>query len=153
MTSSDTEAIVHATGFITGIVLYAMLAVMTLRSQTRSSVARDESPHALPSLADRIPLVTAILGIIWNAGGLIIYGGRDIGAPPPSPSFVALAFAALGFLPAVMVHAAIGRASRRAPCLTGAVYALSSTAAILQFVNALARGPAPYPPALILLTA
>ncbi|MES2180144.1 MAG: histidine kinase [Gemmatimonadota bacterium] len=153
MTSSDIAAIVHATGFITGIVLYAMLAVMTLRGRMVSASARSlGTQYAFSSLGDRIPLITAVLGIVWNAGGLVIYGGRDIGATPPSPIFVALAFGALGFLPAVVVHAASGHASRYARWLTGSVYALSSSGAIVQLFIASTRGIAPYRPALILLT-
>jgi signal transduction histidine kinase len=153
MTSSDIATIVHATGFITGIALYAMLAVMTLRARTVSIAARsDGSRVALSSLGDRIPLVTALLGIIWNAGGLVIYGGRDIGAAPPSPYLVAVAFAALGFLPAVVVHAAAGHASRRARWLTTAAYALSFTGAAMQVGTAISSGIAPYRPALVLLT-
>jgi len=153
MTSSDIATIVHATGFITGIALYAMLAVMTLRARTVNIAARSDGSHvALSSLGDRIPLVTALLGIIWNAGGLVIYGGRDIGATPPSPFFVALAFAALGFLPAVVVHAAAGHASRRARWLTSAAYALSLSGAVMQVGTAIASGVAPYRPALLLLT-
>jgi signal transduction histidine kinase len=153
MTSSDIAAIVHGTGFITGIVLYAMLAVMTLRARTESVAARSEGLHqAVSSLGDNIPLVAALLGIVWNAGGLVIYGGRDIGAAPPSPFFAALAFGALGFLPAVVVHAAASHALHRARWLTGAAYALSSTAAAMQIFVALARGVAPYRPALLLLT-
>lgn len=153
MTSSDIAAIVHATGFITGIVLYAMLAVMTLRSRTGNVAPRPNGNHyAFSSLGDRIPLVTAVLGIVWNAGGLVIYGGRDIGATPPPAHFVALAFGALGFLPAVVVHAAAGHASRHARWLTGAAYALSTTGAVIQIVEASMRGTAPYAPALVLLT-
>jgi signal transduction histidine kinase len=153
MTSSDIAAIVHGTGFITGIVLYAMLAVMTFRARNESVAARSQGLHqTVSSLGDNIPLVAALLGIVWNAGGLVIYGGRDIGAAPPSPFFAALAFGALGFLPAVVVHAAASHALHRARWLTGAAYALSSTAATMQIFVALARGVAPYRPALLLLT-
>ncbi len=78
-------------------------------------------------------------------------GGR------PSPAIVAVAFAALGFLPAVVVHALFdGRetgASRSVGrAVIGTSYALSAIAAILHFVAA-ARGLAvPSRPALWLLT-
>jgi signal transduction histidine kinase len=153
MTTSDIAAIVHGIGFITGIVLYTMLAVMTLRARTDSLAARSQGLHrAVSSLGDNIPLVAALLGVVWNAGGLVIYGGRDVGAASPSPFFVALAFAALGFLPAVVVHAAASHAIHRARWLTGAAYALSSTGAAMQIFAALDRGVAPSRPALMLLT-
>ena len=50
--------------------------------------------------------LVAALGILWNAGALVIYGLRDFGIGEPPAGLVALSFAALGFLPAVMVHAA-----------------------------------------------
>jgi two-component system LytT family sensor kinase len=154
MKSSDIATIVHVIGFITGIVLYAMLAAMALRDRTMGvdGSSRDKLRKRL-TLGDRIPLATAILGIIWNVGGLVIYGGRDIGAPPPSPLLVAFAFAALGFLPAVVVHAAAGQLSRHGRWLSWTVFALSTTGAVMQIGAAALRGIAPYPLALVLLTA
>ncbi|MBL8960678.1 MAG: hypothetical protein JNJ98_12565, partial [Gemmatimonadetes bacterium] len=87
--------LIHLTGFATGIVLYTMLLVMTSR------------PSALPrARAGGISLPTAAagLGLVWNAGALVLYGLRDFGLGQPAGWLVAASFAALGFLPAVVVH-------------------------------------------------
>ena len=121
-------ALVHLLGFLAGIVLYAMLGVMTLRSG-RSGRA-----------GDRIPLVTACLGLLWNAGALVIYGTRDLGGAPNS-WFEAAAFAAPGFLPAVVVHSSLqARERTSAQLLIAAAYVLSAAGALLQFVAAFAHG-------------
>ena len=75
VSSTDLTALVHLAGFTTGIVLYAMLAVMTLRHSARD--------RAIDSI-NRIPLAAALLGLVWNVGALAIYAQRDfgIGTPP-----------------------------------------------------------------------
>lgn len=154
MTQNDVATLVHVTGFTTGIVLYGMLAVMMLRLR-RPKVGTGlvtASGTAVNAWGDRIPLATALLGLVWNVGGLVIYGGRDIGAAAPAPLFTAVAFVALGFLPAVVVHAASGYASAWARSLTRSAYALSAAAALLQLYSAVADGVAPSRAALILLT-
>jgi len=133
MTSNDTTTLVHLVGFIAGVALYAMLAVMTVRDRRGS--------------ADRIPLATALLGLVWNSVALVIYGLHDFGLPTPIPPvwpwIVALAFSALGFLPAVVVHSAVQSAVRGAgaPILVRVAYSVSAIAAALQFVDA-GRGAA-----------
>jgi len=143
VSSSDLTALVHLAGFTTGIVLYAMLAVMTLRHS-----ANDRTGDSI----NRIPLAAALLGLLWNIGALAIYAQRDFGMGTPPRAMIALAFAALGFLPAVVVDSAvrpISRPSHRA--LVGGAYTLSIVAAVLQAVGAL-RGDAPSRPALVTLT-
>ena len=121
-----------------------MLGVMTLRSAPGS-------PHGRSS--DRIPLATSCLGLLWNAGALVIYGTRDLGGAP-NAWFEAVAFAALGFLPAVVVHSSLqAQARRSARVLIAAAYALSSAGALLQLHSALAHEAIPSAPALTLLTA
>jgi hypothetical protein len=140
---TDLTALVHLAGFTTGIVLYAMLAVMTLRHG-----ATDRTGDSI----NRIPLAAALLGLLWNVGALAIFAQRDFGMGTPSRAMIALAFAALGFLPAVVVDSAtrpITKASQRV--LVIASYALSIVAAVLQAVGAL-RGDAPSRAALITLT-
>ncbi|MGI8508602.1 MAG: histidine kinase [Gemmatimonadaceae bacterium] len=156
MTQNDVATLVHVTGFTTGIVLYGMLAAMMLRLRIPKEVDTGfaaASGVAGSAWGDRIPLATALLGLVWNVGGLVIYGGRDIGAATPAPLFTAIAFAALGFLPAVVVHAASGDAAPWARLLTRSAYALSATGALLQLYSAAADGVAPSRVALILLSA
>jgi len=147
MSQSDLATLVHAAGFVTGIALYAMLGVMVLRER-----ATDR-----PAAGDRIPLATALLGVLWNVGALALYGPRDLGVAHafragPLLAMGTVAFSALGFLPAVVVHAALqGGKQRERRLLTSAAYLVSAFAAGAQVWGAMADGIVPYPPALRLL--
>ena len=147
--SSDLTILVHLVGFLTGIVLYAMLGVMTLRTRAARSRAQGSATGT-----DRIPLATAALGLVWNCGALVIYGVQDLGLIGPQAWTIALAFSALGFLPAVVVHSAVQslRQLRRTRGLVIAAYALSGAAAALQCYAAAAGQPLPYRPAMLGLT-
>jgi two-component system LytT family sensor kinase len=141
---NSSAALVHLLGFLAGIVLYAMLGVMTLRSGRGPVNGR---------AYDRIPLATSCLGLLWNAGALVIYGTRDLGGAP-NAWFEAAAFAALGFLPAVVVHSSLQALERRsARILIAAAYALSAAGALLQLRAAFAHQDIPSPLALTMLTA
>jgi histidine kinase/histidine kinase/DNA gyrase B/HSP90-like ATPase len=143
VSSTDLTALVHLAGFTTGIVLYAMLAVMTLRHS-----AGDRAGDSI----NRIPLAAALLGLVWNVGALAIYAQRDFGVGTPPRALSAAAFAALGFLPAVVVDSATRPiTSARHRTLVIGSYALSMVAGILQAMGAL-RGDAPSRLALVTLT-
>jgi two-component system LytT family sensor kinase len=145
---SQVARLLHLAGFGTGLALYAMLGVMVLRSA-----------RAPGGRADRIPLATAVLGVLWNVGALALYGLRDLGlavAPGASTVLLALgtaAFCALGLLPAVVVHAALlGAAPRVRHAITGAAYAISAGGAALLVEGAVVGGLVPARAALLLLT-
>lgn len=142
----DAVSLLHLVGFLTGIVLYAMLAAMCVRTLPVRALANGH--------ADRIPIVTAVLGLVWNSGALVIYGFQDFGMRAPSPWLGAIAFSALGFLPAVVVHSALqaGDWRRATRLLTAATYTLSGIASAMQFGTALRGTPTPSRPALITLT-
>lgn len=53
---------------------------------------------------DRLPLLTALLGLAWNLGAVAAHVMRSFADVRPFPSLVAAAFTALGFLPAAVVH-------------------------------------------------
>src|SRR5580704_5388557 len=145
MTPNDTTTLVHLVGFLAGVALYAMLAVMTVRAGRRAG-------------ADRIPLATALLGLVWNSVALVIYGLHDFGLPAPIPHawpwVVALAFGAVGFLPAVVVHSAVQSAGRRrgGAALVASAYSLSTVAGALQLIDAERGGALPSRAALVTLT-
>lgn len=143
---NSSAALVHLLGFLAGIVLYAMLGVMTLRSGRSGGVPGSRT-------VDRIPLATSGLGLLWNAGALVIYGTRDLGGAP-NAWFEAAAFAALGFLPAVVVHSSLqGQERRSARMLVSAAYALSAAGALLQLRAAFVHEEIPSSLALTMLTA
>jgi len=147
---SNASRIVDLLGFLTGTVLYLMLVAMVWRER-----AGEGKP--LFSRRGRLPLLTGLCGVVWNVGAMAAFGiGAASGVEPPA-LVVALAFGALGFLPAVVVHSLLeGRetaAERRTirPAIAGA-YALSAVATALQFLAAIEGQRMPSRPALWLLT-
>jgi two-component sensor histidine kinase len=146
MSARDLTAIVHLAGFTTGIILYLMLGVMTRRRLAYVAAPAD------PRDVDRVPLVAALLGVIWNAGAMFVYAARDFRIAPPLPWVGAVSYTALGFLPATVVHSALNRSSSRRLRWTIAVaYAGSSVAGVLNLFAA-SRGDLLSPVGLLLLT-
>ena len=152
MTARDLTALVHLVGFTTGIILYAMLGVMT-RRRLSHVVASSE-----PAILDRIPLAAALLGVVWNVGAMVIYAVRDFGIAYPLPWVAAISYAALGFLPAVVVHSALRRSRRRRYGWWLAIaYGASTIAGVMQGLGAAsgeggAGGDTPSRLGLVLLT-
>ena len=146
MNARDLTALVHLVGFTTGVVLYAMLGVMTRRRLSyvvAPSDARD---------ADRIPLATAVLGIVWNVGAMLVFAARDFDIAYSSPWVAAVSYAALGFLPAVVVHSTLRRSNpAKHRWYVGTAYAGSAAAAVLHLVAA-AHDATPSSFGLLLLT-
>ena len=145
-----TGQIVDVLGFLTGVVLYVMLVVM---------VWRERAAEGRPFLASRgrLPLLTGLAGLVWNVGALLSFGPRIVAGSAPNPVIVAIAFSALGYLPAVVVHALLeGRETAAGRTATSAViataYGLSLTAAVLHITAALNGQVVPSRPALWLLT-
>jgi hypothetical protein len=86
-------------------------------------------------------LLAAVLGLIWNAAALVVFGAHDFGLGELSPWYTALAYSALGFLPAVVVDAATRTPQRRAGPRPLAIFAygLSALGGILQAVAVVRR--------------
>jgi two-component system, LytTR family, sensor kinase len=100
-TPGEAVALAHLLGFSTSMALYAMLAVMTLRNR---EIVHGRRSTTLGNGA--LALATAILGLIWNTGALLSFAARDLGVGA-SPALVdAIAYSALGILPAVVIHSA-----------------------------------------------
>lgn len=129
MNARDLTTLVHLVGFATGIILYTMLGVMTRRRLSYVASPRDRASD------DRVPLATAALGVTWNGGAMLVYAARDFGVGHPLPWVAAIAYTALGFLPAVVVHSTLRRTRR--PHLTwllGLAYAASGVAGCCTFL-------------------
>jgi two-component system LytT family sensor kinase len=142
MPPHNVAALVHLVGFLTGAALYGMLFALVLRKRVGD---------------DRLPHVTAILGLIWNVIGLAAFGIRDFGGGDPSPFLIATAYSALGFLPAVVVHSVLrsqseARHRRTAAAIVGASYTVSTVAETMMFWVASHGGPVPSTNALQVLT-
>jgi signal transduction histidine kinase len=151
MSPKEIAALVNFLGFVTGAVLYAMLLAMVVRTPGRSSGRMREAA------TDRPLLATALLGLSWNIGALVLYGLRDFDLGAPSPLLAAAAFTALGFLPAVVVDSALwvrmtGERRRGARWIMIAAYGLSTIASGMHFYGALTSGAAPSAAALRALT-
>jgi two-component system LytT family sensor kinase len=121
MPPHNVAALVHLVGFLTGAALYGMLFALVVRRR----------------VDDRLPLVTAVLGLIWNLTGLAAYGVRDFAGHEPHPFLIATAYSALGFLPAVVVHSVLRSQARRvATTFIFLAYAVSTIAETLMFWSA-----------------
>jgi len=129
---------VHLAGFVTGIALYGMLLVMTARFSAGSAEAQDPEAHRI-GLHGLMPYGVAVLGLVWNVIALVFYASSDFGFGYPNPWLGAVGFAALGFLPAVVVHSAVRQSQFRiGGWLTGLAYALSTMGGAFQFYSAAA---------------
>ena len=82
--------------------------------------------------ATRLPLAAGVLGLIWNLGSLGMFGLPEMGFDKPPEVFHALAYAAIAFLPAAVVHSILIRRQekRSARWLIAAAYLLSGIAAL-----------------------
>ncbi len=155
MTPHNIAALVNLLGFITGATLYAMLLAMILRAA--NPLSNPASDQRATLLTERLLLATALLGLLWNLGALVIYGVRDWGVGESSPWFESAVFSALGFLPAVVVHSVLrageGLARRAgARVITTIAYSLSVFASLLHFYSAASGDETPSTTALRALT-
>ncbi len=144
-----TIALANLLGFLTGIALFATLLRMALPPVTGwRGVTQCFRRDPLPFLAGGF-------GLAWNAGALCVYGLRDLGSRPALPVLEAVAYSALGFLPAAVVHAARRDegGTGRPPWETVAAYLLSAVAAGGHVGAAVLGMRTPAPAALWLLTA
>jgi hypothetical protein len=146
MNARDLTTLVHLLGFMTGIVLYAMLGVMTRRRLANVVATGDAGGE------DRVSLSAAALGVVWNIGAMVVFASRDFGFDAPLAWVAAIAYSALGFLPAVVVHSTLRRSKRGdSRLILSAAYGASAIAASMHCVDAV-RGETPSPSGLLLLT-
>jgi len=159
MTRFDIAALTNVLGWTLGFALYAMLFVVALRS-----VRTVNGKHgARFGGFDMLPLATAVLGLVWNAGALVTQGLPALGIEAMGSAGTVLleaaSLSALGFLPAVVVHSVMTpplrreRRPMRARWLTAAAYALSSVAAVMHFARLFGAGDSTSKSALYILTA
>jgi two-component system LytT family sensor kinase len=151
MAPSNAALLVNVTGFIAGTVLYAMLFAMVVRP-----AAAKGGPETRRSI-DGLLLVTALLGLTWNLEAFLSSGLREFGVPPLPPLAQSVAVAALGLLPAVVVHsvlrAGVSRLTSPAALVMVLIaYSLGGCAAIVQVGSALQGSPIPAPVGLRMLT-
>lgn len=129
MTNTAVGLLAHPIGFITGAILYAMILVLQAPGKSVSQNVNNARETPLR----RLSLWTALLGLLWNAGGLASFL-----LPAASPGWLhhllqVTALSALGFLPAVVVHSFLQsgmrrRIGRNRRVLLAGAYALSTGA-------------------------
>lgn len=134
-------ALVNLVGFVAGLALYAMLLVMSLQARHELRVSGASPGAALATGAsDGLWIVTGLLGLVWNVGAIVFYGLADLGLDERPIWVVVSAFAALGLLPAVVVHSVLrqwhpaGRGPARALILGG--YAVGAAGVVLHVAGA-----------------
>jgi two-component system LytT family sensor kinase len=140
--------LLNVVGLTMGVALYAMLFVMVVRSG---------STPAASGHVDRLLLVTAVLGLVWNICALPAYDLLKVGLEGPLPLLSAIGFSALGLLPAVVVHSVLRGERQRVegPTKQAALvvaYAVSGIAVFLHLHNAWTGAMVPSAPAMRLLT-
>lgn len=111
--------LLNLVGFITGAALCAMLLGLVHRG--RASADR----------SDRLPFLTALLGLVWNLGELGDYVLSRTGSTGPESWLSGLSFTALATLAAVVVHS-VARDVRGGRSLIGVAYGCSAAAIVLQ---------------------
>jgi two-component system, LytTR family, sensor kinase len=144
--------LLNLVGLSTGVALYAMLLAMVMRAGHEPHVNRRERDRPDPLL-----VATAILGLVWNLCALPAYELPKIGVAGPFPLLMAVAFAALGFLPAVVVQSVLrGERERIAgtskQLIAIGAYSVSAIAAVLNAHAAAVGLPLPSPLGMQLLT-
>ncbi len=119
-------------GFLTGIILYGLVLWMVLSSRPFSN---------------RLVLLTGVFGLTWNLGSFVAYAVAGVRVSMPLPVLLAVAFGALSFLPAAVVHSSVrnseGWAHPWSRLVVSAAYAMSGAATIVHFYSAIVSGVAP----------
>jgi hypothetical protein len=123
VTASNAADVLNLVGLVTGMALYAMLLVLVVRGGAWSASEGGR--------LDRLPLATAVLGLIWSSSELSSYTLPRLGLAGDSVGLSALSFPALGLLAAVVVHS-VARGLRHGRLITALGYALSLAAAALH---------------------
>ncbi len=112
MNSFNYASLINLLGFTVGVVLYALLLVMVVRSRKK---------------IDKLLFATGILGVLWNFGEFFTFIWRDFRGTEVPIIVTAISFSALGFLPSVVIQ----NAKRNR--LTYSAYFLSFFATVLHF--------------------
>jgi hypothetical protein len=133
MPPHDVAGLVNLVGFLIGAALYGMLFTLVVRRR----------------VDNRLTLLTAILGLLWNVIGVATYAIRDFAGHDPHPYLIATAYSALGFLPAVVVDSVLRSRARGLFVLFA--YGVSTLAEGMMFWSA-GHGIAPSTAALKTLT-
>ena len=141
----STMFIAHLSGYVIGIILYAMLLGLVFQSWHAPSKGRKEDLSQSSPLW--LALWTGILGFVWNLGALLAFLLPQVNLTSPLPVLSAMSVTALGFLPAVVVLAVVDTQSMGISLLgrrviPGIGFFLSGWAGIWHLSQVLFKGSA-----------
>ena len=151
--------LINFLGFAVGSILYAMLGVMALPREGRSLPNDDnyQADIANRTKSNYLLIAVAVGGCVWNIGGLSEIVGKDFFGSRTPVFLAALAYSALGLLPALIVQLRGQSENRLIPgklkWIKAAAYGLSITAALMHFAAAAFSDYAPSVTALKILAA
>ncbi|WDT79423.1 MAG: hypothetical protein MPW14_20130 [Candidatus Manganitrophus sp.] len=133
----------------------AFLLVISFRAPRWDGRAADTA-HKRPTTL-RFSFWTAVLGLLWNIGSFAILALTQLGFGAFTSYVASAAFAALGLLPAVVIHSVLtpeagSMRRRRAGIWIALGYLLGAAGGGMHFAEAILHGASPYLNGLYLLT-
>lgn len=142
--------VVNLVGFLTGALLYLLLVALVVHG---ARVGR----RGWWSSGERLPLITGLAGLVWNLGGVVATWLGGVSLTPPPPWLLAISFAALGTLPACIVHSLFQGGERVASpgvrrTIPALAWGLSGLAALTNAAAAAGGLAVPARPAVWMLT-
>lgn len=152
-----TMPFVNLLGFSIGLFSYSLLLWMVIKSRQKAITI--DNNETTENKTNKFLLVTGLLGLIWNFGGLIEtlnYNAQNQGIL----LLLAFSYSALGFLPAVVVHTVNQdfedyknlKENQPTNWLIIVAYTLSTIAAVFHFIELFSAKNIPSTNALQLLT-
>jgi len=129
--------LINFLGFAVGGILYAMLGVMAMprRVQNLSDDYPQGETRCLTS--NHLLIAVAVCGCLWNTGGLFEIVWQDFFGRRTPVFLAALAYSALGLLPALIIHFKgqneNGNIRGKSNSIKWAAYGLSIAAALMHF--------------------
>lgn len=155
MTHESASIVAHLIAVVSGAALYGVLLVISFRAPRWDGRAADTA-HKRPTTL-RFSFWTAVLGLLWNIGSLAILALTQLGFGAFTSYVASAAFAALGLLPAVVIHSVLtpeagSMRRRRAGIWIALGYLLGLAGGGMHFAKAILHGASPSLNGLYLLT-
>src|SRR5260370_39967204 len=114
--------LLNLVGLSTGVVLYAMLLLMVVRTGRHARI-------------DPLMLATALLGLVWNLCALPVYEFPKVGIGGSFALLKVTGYSALGFLPAVVLQSVLRSESDHLKGLPKRLAAVSAYAVAVAAVG------------------
>lgn len=146
MTHESASIVAHLIAVVSGAALYGVLLVISFRAPRWDGRAADTA-HKRPTTL-RFSFWTAVLGLLWNIGSFAILALTQLGFGAFTSYVASAAFAALGLLPAVVIHSVLtpeagSMRRRRAGIWIALGYLLGVAGGGMHFAEAILHGASP----------